>query len=434
MSVIVLGSGVIGITTAWYLARAGHEVTGIDRQSGPALETSFANAGQISPGYASPRASPGLPIKALRWMLQAHSPLAIGLDGSLDQWRWMWQLLRQCTPERYAVNKERMVRLATYSRDYLRTLRADTGIAYEGRQLGTLQVFSTAAQFDASTRDVAVLREAGVPHTLLTTGPALQGIKPAPNTSALVGGLHLPGDETGDYQQFSTRLAHMAQALGVRFQFDTAIDRLLTNQQEITGVRLAGGSVLQAQAYVMALGVMSPQLLQGLIKLPVYPVKGYSITAPITDATRAPRSTVLDESHKIAITRFEHRIRVGGMAELRGFDLSLRARRRLTLEMSLDGLFPDAADLPAATFWTGLRPMTPDGTPIVGPTPWRNLYLNTGHGTLGWTMACGSARVLADQICGRATDIRTDDLSVQRYITSTTTIPAAPSQASTGST
>ncbi|MFZ5529412.1 MAG: D-amino acid dehydrogenase [Pseudomonadota bacterium] len=434
MKVIVLGSGVIGVTTAWYLARAGHEVTVIDRQSGPALETSFANAGQISPGYASPWASPGLPIKALRWMLQAHSPLAIGLDGSLDQWRWMWQLLRQCTPERYAVNKERMVRLATYSRDCLRTLRADTGIAYEGRQLGTLQVFSTEAQLESSARDVAVLREAGVPHTLLTTGPVLQGIEPALNTSALVGGLHLPGDETGDCQQFSTQLAHMAQALGVRFQFDTVVDRLLTDQQEITGVRLADGSVLQAQAYVMALGVMSPRLLQGLIKLSVYPVKGYSITAPITDATRAPRSTVLDESHKVAITRFEQRIRVGGMAELRGFDLGLRARRRLTLEMSLDSLFPDAADLPAATFWTGLRPMTPDGTPIVGPTPWRNLYLNTGHGTLGWTMACGSARVLADQICGRATDIRTDDLSVQRYITSAAAILAAPSQASAGST
>jgi D-amino-acid dehydrogenase len=434
VNVIVLGSGVIGVTTAWYLARAGHEVTVIDRQSGPAQETSFANAGQISPGYASPWASPGLPIKALRWMLQAHAPLAIGLDGSLAQWRWMWQLLRQCTPERYAVNKERMVRLATYSRDCLRTLRADTGIAYEGRQLGTLQVFSTEAQLEASARDVAVLREASVPHTLLTTGPALQGIEPALNTSALVGGLHLPGDETGDCQQFSTQLAHMAQALGVRFQFDTVVDRLLTDQQEITGVRLADGSVLQAQAYVMALGVMSPQLLQGLIKLPVYPVKGYSITAPITDATRAPRSTVLDESHKVAITRFEQRIRVGGMAELRGFDLSLRARRRLTLEMSLDSLFPDAADLPAATFWTGLRPMTPDGTPIVGPAPWRKLYLNTGHGTLGWTMACGSARVLADQICGRATDIRTDDLSVQRYITSATAIPAGTNQTSAGST
>jgi len=417
MKVIVLGSDVIGVTTAYYLARAGHEVTVVDRQPGPAMETSFANAGQISPGYASPWASPGLPIKALRWMLQAHSPLAIGLDGSLAQWRWIWQLLRQCTPERYAVNKERMVRLATYSRDCLRALRADTGIAYEGRQLGTLQVFSTEAQLDASARDVAVLREAGVPHTLLSTSHALRDIEPALNTETLVGGLHLPDDETGDCQQFSTRLAHLAQTLGVHFLFDTCIDALLTDQCDVTGVRLADGSVLQAQAYVMALGVMSPRLMPGRFPLPVHPVKGYSLTAPITDAKRAPRSTVLHESYKVAITRFDQRIRVGGMAELRGFDLGLRARRRLTLEASLEGLFPDAANLATATFWTGLRPMTPDGTPIVGPTHWRNLYLNTGHGTLGWTMACGSGRVLADQISGRSPDIRTDDLGVQRYTT-----------------
>lgn len=424
MNVIVLGSGVIGVTTAWYLARAGHEVTVIDRQPGPAMETSFANAGQISPGYASPWASPGLPIKALRWMLQAHSPLAIGLDGSFDQWRWMWQLLCQCTPERYAVNKERMVRLATYSRDCLRALRADTGIAYEGRQLGTLQVFSTEAQLEASVRDVAVLREAGVPHTLLTTADALRDIEPALNTRTLVGGLHLPGDETGDCQQFCTRLAQLSAPLGVRFLFNTHVEALLTDHRDVTGVRLADGAMLRAQAYVMALGVMSPRLMPGQFTLPVYPVKGYSLTAPVTHAACAPRSTVLHESHKVAITRFEHRVRVGGMAELRGFDLGLRARRRLTLETSLDGLSPDAADLRAASFWTGLRPMTPDGTPIVGRTPWRNLYLNTGHGTLGWTMACGSARLLADQLSGRTPEIRAEDLGVKRYGGGATTIPA----------
>ena len=414
MKIIVLGSGVIGTTTAYYLARAGHEVSVIDRQPGPAQETSFANAGQISPGYASPWAAPGVPLKALKWMLQAHAPLAIGLDGSLAQWRWMWQLLRQCTPEHYAINKARMVRLAEYSRDCLRTLREDTGIAYEGRQQGTLQVFRTPEQLANTAKDVAVLKSAGVPHELLDNALALRCVEPALNTDILVGGLRLPGDETGDCQLFTTRLADLSRALGVNFHFGATIHALEADHQQITGVRI-DGQTWRADAYVLALGAFSTGLLQSLVDIPVYPVKGYSLTVPVVDPARAPRSTVLDESHKIAITRLDQRIRVGGMAELRGFDLSLRAHRRMTLEMCIDGLFPDAGDLPKASFWTGLRPMTPDGTPIVGATPLRNLYLNTGHGTLGWTMACGSGRLVADLMSGRAPDIQADDLGLARY-------------------
>jgi D-amino-acid dehydrogenase len=413
MKVLVLGAGVIGTTTAYYLARAGHEVTVVDRQPGPARETSFANAGQVSPGYAAPWAAPGVPLKALRWMFQKHAPLAIGLDGSMDQLRWMWQMLRNCSPQRYAVNKERMVRLAEYSRDCLAQLRADTGLRYEGREGGTLQVFRTQAQLDAVGKDVAVLRAAGVPYELL--GPEeLVRAEPAIATGPLVGGLRLPGDETGDCHMFTTGIGHLAQSMGVRFAFGEAVDRVEVCDGRVAGV-LRGRSLLKADAYVMALGSYSASLLSELLPIPVYPVKGYSITVPITDANRAPVSTVLDESYKIAITRFDRRIRVGGMAELRGFDLRLNPRRRETLELCLNGLFPGAGDTAAASFWTGLRPMTPDGTPLVGRTPLSNLYLNTGHGTLGWTMACGSARLLADVMSGRAPEIRADDLSVQRY-------------------
>jgi D-amino-acid dehydrogenase len=413
VKVLVLGAGVIGTTTAYYLARAGHEVTVVDRQPGPALETSYANAGQVSPGYAAPWAAPGVPLKALRWMFQKHAPLAIGLDGSLAQLRWMWQMLRNCSPERYAVNKERMVRLAEYSRDCLAQLRADTGLHYEGREGGTLQVFRTQAQLDGVAKDVAVLKSAGVPFELLAPA-SLRRAEPAIAAERLVGGLRLPNDETGDCHLFTTRVGQLAQSLGVRFLFDAAVDRIEMAGGRVVGVA-QGRQLLKADAYVMAMGSYSTGQLAGMFPIPVYPVKGYSITVPIADAAKAPVSTVLDETYKIAITRFDRRIRVGGMAELRGFDLQLNPRRRETLELCLGDLFPGGGYPGNSTFWTGLRPMTPDGTPLVGRTPVPNLFLNTGHGTLGWTMACGSARVLADVMSGRAPEIRSDDLSVLRY-------------------
>jgi D-amino-acid dehydrogenase len=415
MKAIVLGSGVIGTATAYYLARAGHEVTVLDRQDACAMETSFANAGQVSPGYASPWAAPGIPLKALKWMLQAHAPLAIGLDGSWAQLRWMSQMLRNCSPDRYAVNKARMVRLAEYSRDCLQQLRSDTGIAYEGRQGGTLQVFRTQAQLDGVAKDVAVLREAGVPFEVLSAGELARAEPALAATShRLTGGLRLPNDETGDCHVFTTRLAELARTMGVRFRHGVDIEGLKIEGGQVAGV-YQNGRLLQADAYVVALGSYSTALLKDVVDIPVYPVKGYSITVPITEAQRAPVSTVLDETYKIAITRFDQRIRVGGMAELRGFDLSLRERRRQTLELCLTDLFPGGGDTSQASFWTGLRPMTPDGTPIVGATPVRNLFLNTGHGTLGWTMACGSGQVLADLMSGRRPEIQADDLGVQRY-------------------
>ena len=415
MRVIVLGSGVVGVTTAYYLAKAGHEVTVIDRQPGPALETSFANAGQISPGYASPWAAPGIPLKAFKWLFQRHAPLAIQPDGSLFQLQWMWEMFKNCDAGRYAVNKERMVRLAEYSRDCIRALRAETGIAYEGRQQGTLQLFRTQAQFDGAAKDIEVLKQAGVAFDVLgreqlaQAEPALDNVR-----EKLVGGLRLPNDETGDCQLFTTRLARMARDLGVRFQFDTAIERLDIANGAVVGVHTDKGRVT-ADRYVLALGSYSRLLLKDRFRVPVYPLKGYSITVPIVDAAKAPVSTILDETYKIAVTRFDDRIRVGGMAEIAGYSKVLNPRRRETLELVVNDLFPGGGDVARATFWTGLRPMTPDSTPIVGATPLHNLFLNTGHGTLGWTMACGSASVIADLVSGKVPAIHADDLAVFRY-------------------
>ena len=415
MRVVILGSGVIGVTSAYYLAKAGHEVTVLDRQPAPALETSFANAGQISPGYASPWAAPGIPLKAMKWMLQRHAPLSIAPDGTTFQLKWMWEMLRNCTADRYAVNKERMVRLAEYSRDCFKELRDEAGIAYESRQRGTMQLFRTEQQFANAAKDIKVLQESGVPYELLTRDqlgnaePALALVK-----DKLVGALRLPNDETGDCQLFTTRLAALAESLGVTFRYNVAIDRLAVTGNSIAGVH-CGDELVKGDAYVVALGAHSTTLLKNIVDIPVYPMKGYSITVPITSADKAPVSTILDETYKIAVTRFEDRIRVGGMAEIAGFDLRLNPRRRATLEMVVNDLFPGAGDTAQASFWTGLRPMTPDGTPIVGRTGLGNLFLNTGHGTLGWTMSCGSAQMLADLMSAKRPAIPFDDLGVARY-------------------
>ncbi len=415
MRVIVLGSGVIGVASAYYLARQGAEVTVLDRQSGPAEETSFGNAGQISPGYSTPWAAPGIPFKAVKWMFQHHAPLAINLDGSMWQLQWMAQMLKNCNPQSYAVNKERMMRVAEYSRDCLRELRKDTGIHYENRAKGTLQLFRKEAQMEAVQRDISVLEECGVSYELLNANE-LGRVEPALANAQdkLVGGLHLPNDETGDCYLFTNALAQIAKELGVNFQFNQNVEKLIVEGDEIKGVQV-NGKVLTADRYVLAFGSYSRDFLKPLdLQLPVYPVKGYSLTIPIVDPAFAPQSTVLDETYKIAITRFDQRIRVGGMAELSGFNLGLNEDRRATLQMVTQDLFP-GGDMEQASFWTGLRPMTPDSTPIIGATRFKNLFLNTGHGTLGWTMASGSGKLISDIVLNHKTDISTDGLSIQRY-------------------
>ncbi len=416
MKVLVLGSGVIGVTAAYQLALAGHEVTVVDRQPAAALETSYGNAGEVSPGYSAPWAGPGVPIKAIKWLLMQHRPLVIRPTLDLNLVRWGVAMLRNCTAARYELNKGRMVRMAEYSRDCLKDLRAQTGIAYDERMQGTLQLFRTQAQLDGTAADIAILKRYGVAFELLDGAgcirhePALARVR-----DKFVGGLLLPGDETGDCFKFTQNLAALAVQRGVQFRYGTRINKLVHAGHRIDGVATDAG-VLKADAYLVALGSHSPLLLKPVgIRLPVYPVKGYSITVPITDAAGAPESTVMDETHKVAVTRLGERIRVGGTAELAGYTLKLHEARRQTLAHVVTDLFPGGGDVSRAEFWCGLRPMTPDGTPIVGATRLPNLYLATGHGTLGWTMAAGTGRVMADVISGRKPGIDLDGLTVDRY-------------------
>ncbi|MEO8388761.1 D-amino acid dehydrogenase [Polaromonas sp.] len=427
MKIAILGSGVIGTTAAYYLARAGHQVTVLERQAGPALETSFANAGEVSPGYSAPWAGPGVPIKAIKWLLMHHSPLVVKPMLDAAMWRWGAQMLRNCTEGRYRVNKARMVRLAEYSRDCMKDLRAETGIQYDQRLQGTLQLFRTQKQLDGTGKDIEILSQYGVPYEVLDREgylryePALAEVK-----HKFVGALRLPGDETGDCYKFTNAMAAMAQELGAQFKFGVRIDSLRGDSHGITSVQTQHGPVI-ADRYLLALGSYSTAMLQPLgLQIPVYPVKGYSITVPITDASMAPDSTIMDETHKVAITRLGDRIRVGGTAQLSGFDLGLPEARRRTLEHVVSDLFPKGGDVARADFWAGLRPMTPDGTPIVGPSPVGNLWLATGHGTLGWTMAAGTAKLLADWMSGRTPEIDTEGLTFERYAGSTT--GAAPSR------
>jgi len=416
MKVLVLGSGVIGVASAYQLALAGHEVTVVDRQPAAALETSYANAGEVSPGYSAPWAGPGVPIKAIKWLLMQHRPLVIRPNIDLGLIRWGLSMLRNCTSARYEINKSRMVRLAEYSRDCLKELRAQTGIRYDERTQGTLQLFRTQAQLDGTAADIEILKRYGVAYEVLDRDgcirnePALAHVR-----EKFVGGLRLPGDETGDCFKFTQNLAALAQQHGVAFRYGTRIDSLKLAGKQIDGVVTDAGT-LKADAYLVALGSYSPLLLRRVgIRIPVYPVKGYSITVPITDAGGAPESTVMDETHKVAVTRLGDRIRVGGTAELAGYTLKLHEARRATLSHVVSDLFPRGGDVARAEFWCGLRPMTPDGTPVVGATRVPNLYLATGHGTLGWTMAAGTGRVMADVISGRAPGVDLAGLTVDRY-------------------
>jgi len=349
-------------------------------------------------------------------MLMQHSPLVIWplLDPAM--WRWGAMMLANCTAKAYAINKSRMVPIAEYSRDCMKALRAETGIRYDERAQGTLQLFRTQKQLDGTAKDIEVLKQYGVPYEVLDRA-GFVAVEPglASTQQKFVGALRLPGDETGDCHQFTQRLAAMAAEQGVRFRYDTTIHGLDRLGDRIVGVNTTGGT-LGADAVLLALGSYSPLLLEPLgLRIPVYPVKGYSITLPIADLTRAPESTIMDETHKVAVTRLGNRIRVGGTAELAGYSMALREPRRETLVHVVTDLFPGGGDVAKAEFWCGLRPMTPDGTPIIGPTRYSNLLLATGHGTLGWTMAAGTGRVIADLVSGKKPEVELDGLTIDRY-------------------
>ncbi len=415
MKILVLGGGVIGVTSAYYLQQAGHEVTLLDRQSEPGMETSYANGGQLSWGAGHPWAAPDIPLKALKWMFSKHSPLVLRPRFDPALWSWLLQLLENCTAARYAINKERMLRLARYSHECLVALRQTTGIHYQESTHGILELFRDAQEMDKAAHDAILFKRWGVPCEILDRA-ACVAQEPALTTSQdkIVGGLRFAADETGDCHQFTRALATLAAEQGVQFKFSTRIERLIANDQRVSGIFTDKGEI-NADAYVLACGSYSPLLLRPLkINLAVYPVKGYSASLPLSAAT-APQGSITDSSYKVVITRLGDTLRGAGTAELAGYDLTLTPERCATITHVINDLFPGAADISQAQYWCGLRPMTPDNPPILGATAYKNLFLNTGHGTLGWTMACGSGKVLADLISGREPEVNLHGLTLARF-------------------
>jgi D-amino-acid dehydrogenase len=406
MKVLVLGAGVIGIASAYYLMKDGHEVIVVDRQPGPARETSFANAGGVCPSFAGPWAAPGMPGKVLRWLFDRQAPVALRLRLDRHQWRWLAAFLRNCAPERFARNKARMQRIAHYSKACLVALRQETGIAYDQGTGGVLQIFRSEEEVDGARRAARVLEAFEVPHRLVGAVEAV-AIEPAlaESSVSIAGALHLPADETGDCRMFTTRLAELLRARGVDFRFDTTVERLAVGGGTIRHVVTSRGE-LRADAVVVALASEAPALLRPLgLDLPVYPVKGYALTVPTERTDCAPRSSVMDEHTKVMITRLGDRIRAAGIADIAGFDRSVEPRRSEVVRKAAAALFPSAADFARAEYWAGLRPMTPDGPPYLGRTPIANLFLNIGQGSNGWTQACGCGRIIADIVAGRPADI-----------------------------
>ncbi len=405
MKVLVLGAGVIGVTTAWFLNKSGHDVTVIDRQSGAGLETSFANGGQISVSHAEPWANPAAPLKVLKWLAQEDAPLLFRLRPDIRQWLWGLAFLRECTPARTRRNIRQIVTLGLYSRATLQALRAETGIRYDHLSRGILHFYTSQAELDAAIEPARVMREHGCdiemvsPERCIEIEPALASAR-----GLLVGGSMTMSDESGDAHQFTQQLAALAAARGVRF-VQGNIKALLSGGERVDGVQLEDRS-MKADAYVVSLGAYSPLLTRKVgIDLNIYPAKGYSATLPVKDAAKAFSVSLTDDEYKLVFSRLGGRLRIAGTAELNGYNTELDERRCRAILRRTEQLFPGAGDTARAQLWTGLRPATPSNVPCIGATRYANLFLNTGHGTLGWTHACGSGRALADIVSGRVPEI-----------------------------
>ena len=411
MKVLILGAGVIGVSTAWYLTQHGHEVTVIDRREGAGLETSFANGGQISVCHAEPWANPDAPGKILQWLWRDDAPLLFRLRMDPHQWSWGIRFLAECLPGRTRANIGEIVRLSLFSRASLQELRAATGIQYDQLELGILHYYTEREEFDRAAGAASIMRKYGLDRDVKSIDEAVK-IEPALASARdrIVGATYTSSDESGDAHLFTARLAKMAGEKGARFLYGRAIRRIVARAGEVEGIAVRHGEgldeVMKADAYVVALGSYSPLLTRPIgIGLPVYPAKGYSASLPIRDASKAPRVSLTDDAAKIVITRLGNRMRIAGTAELSGYSTELNTVRCEALTRRVGEMFPDAGDYGKAEFWTGLRPSTPSNVPLIGATRYRNLYLNTGHGTLGWTMAAGSGRALADIISGRKPDV-----------------------------
>ncbi|AUN94126.1 D-amino acid dehydrogenase [Pseudazoarcus pumilus] len=410
MHVLVLGAGVTGVTTAWSLLQAGFEVDVVDRQPAAALETSFANGGQISISHPEPWSSPAAPLIALRSIGRAEAPLRlrIGLDPA--RWRWLAAFLRECLPARHRRNAHAIAALAVHSGERLRALREATGIEYEARTRGILHLQYTAREVTEARARLGLLAAHGIraevvsPQQCVDIDPALATVMPR-----LAGGLHAPDDESGNARLFTSALAELAAARGARFHYETTVEAIDTAGERVLGARVrdaAGKRVLAADAVVVCLGSFGPALVAPLgERLPIYPVKGYSVTAPVIDAARAPIVSLTDESRRLVASRLGETLRVAGTAEICGFDASPDASRTAPLLAWIDDLFPGACDTTQAEPWAGLRPCTPSYVPVIGRGRVDGLWFNTGHGSLGWTLSCGSADIIAALIAGRPSPV-----------------------------
>ena len=406
MKVIVLGAGLLGVTSAYFLRQQGHDVTVVDRQATPAAETSFANGGQISVSHAEPWANPGAPLKVLRWLGQEDAPLLFRIRADMRQWLWGLRFLRECTPARTRHNIGQIVRLGTYSRDTLQQLRRDIGIQYDERAQGILHFYTSQKEFDAAEAPAAQMRAMGCDRRVVSADeavriePALRHIRPQ-----LAGATYTAADESGDANQFARALVQHCQADGVQFLMSHTVTALRPVAGRIDHVEATDAEGrfqrLRADGYVLAMGSLSPLLAQPLgVSLPIYPAKGYSVTMPVKDAAMAHQVSLTDDEYKLVFSRLGDRLRIAGTAELNGYDRDLNRVRCEAIVRRVEQLFPGAGDSTQAQFWTGLRPATPSNVPIIGRSRLANLFLNTGHGTLGWTHACGSGKSIARIISG----------------------------------
>jgi len=417
MRVLILGSGIIGTTSAYYLAKQGHDVTVIDRQNSVALETSHANAGQLSYSFSSPWAAPGLPLSLIKWMLSKHSPLIVNPKLNSETVKFLYQMLKNCNSKSYEINKSRMVRVSNFSQKCLLELEKDVDIFYEQRQKGSLLLFKSAKQIENIKKDLSLLEKLNIQHELLDLNgciqaePGLHHVK-----SEFTSGLRFANDCTGNCYLFTNQLYKKCLELGVKFEFNTHVEDILLEKERVSAIKTNRGEFV-SDSYIVALGSYSSKILSKVgINIPVYPVKGYSITLPVLNNEDAPQSTIIDDTFKIGITRLGNNIRVAGTAHLTGYNLELREKSLSLLKHGLNRLFPYATgECDDMKFWAGLRPNTPDGPPIIGSTPYSNLYLNTGHGTLGWTMSLGSGKLLADIISCIEPEISLEGIDMSRF-------------------
>ncbi len=410
MKILVLGAGVVGVASAWYLAKAGHEITVIERQPAAGLETSFANGGQISVSHAEPWANPHTPLRALSWLGHEDAPLLFRLRWDPALFDWSWRFLRECTAARTRANLRDIVALALYGRSQLKALRAETAIQYDHLERGILHIYTDQREFSTAVHAAKTLREFGCDRKTVSVDECI-AIEPALGAARalLVGGDYTAGDESGDAQQFTINLAHLCRQRGVSFRYNTTLDKLEVKAGAVCGVwvKASGGrKMLSADAYVVALGSYSPLLLRPAgIHLPVYPAKGYSATLPLSKASVAPTVAMTDDGHKLVFSRLGQRLRIAGTAEFNGYNTELNEVRCQALIRRTRQLFPDLHAAGEPEFWCGLRPVTPSSVPLIGSASLANLYLNTGHGTLGWTMACGAGSALADLVSGRKPEV-----------------------------